>query len=139
MKNKFFCGLILITGITFHTSCKKNNLETGNIKSVTLYNCSEKTIEPYICFDSLIDDSRCPQGVECIWAGTALIKVSFHETNNTHILLMASLKGFHALSYTNDTTINGYRIMFTDLKPYPNLDIQALPQNKVVASFNISH
>lgn len=136
MKNKSFCWLVLITGITFFTSCKKNNVETGTKKSVTLYNCTVKTNEPYICFDSLITDSRCPKGGECIWQGTAIIKIRFHETDNTHSILM-SLKGFPGLGYISDTAINGYQIIFTDLKPYPDINVPA--PEKIEASFIISH
>lgn len=136
MKKKSFCWLVLITGITFFTSCKKNNVETGNKKSVTLYNCTVKTNEPYICFDSLITDSRCPKEVECIWQGTAIIKIRFHETGNTHSILM-SLKGFPGLGYISDTAINGYQIIFTDLKPYPDINVPA--PEKIEASFIISH
>jgi hypothetical protein len=83
----------------------------------------------------LIIDSRCPKGGECIWQGTAVIKISFHETSNTYSTLM-SLKGYPDLGYTSDTTINGYRIIFTDLNPYPDSNVPA--PEKVEASFIIS-
>jgi hypothetical protein len=89
----------------------------------------------FTCFDSLLTDSRCPAGAVCFWQGTALIKISVHEAANTHSFVM-SLKGFPGLSYPGDTTINGYTIIFTDLKPYPAINGPGDETSK--ASFSIT-
>ena len=128
MKNNVPARILSIFFMLFvFSSCKKDELKTAasdtkNITGtkVTLYTCSEKQAEPYICFDSLLTDSRCPANVLCVWEGTALIKVTFHETFNVHQFIM-SLKGFPPVGYTDDTTINGYRIIFTKLDPYPSI------------------
>lgn len=106
-------------------SCKKDkNVVPDEPNSVRLYNCSDKNInvEPYICFDSLIADSRCPAGMECIWAGYVLIKVSFHENSNTHVFNMVSPAVNPIFGGVNDTTINGYKIVFTGLSTYSDAD-----------------
>lgn len=134
MKNDLIAFLIFISLMHFFSGCKKHNLNTGDDVSVTIYNCSEKQTEPYICFDSLLTDCRCPMGTECVWRGTALIKVSFHERGNTHKFTM-SLKEFPSLGYPADTLINGYNITFTKLEPYP--DIQNHHPKELTAYFNI--
>jgi len=136
MKNKFSYCLVIIIGIIFLISCKKINLEEAN-NSATLYNCTSKTIEPYICFDSLIQDSRCPIGAECVWQGTVQIKVSFHDGTQAYPIKM-ELGKFPFAGYTNDTTINGYRIIFTDLKPYPEVNKPAPSSTAIEAFFSIS-
>lgn len=133
MKEKYFNYLLLIIGIFFTTSCKKASFHD---KSVTLYSCSDKTIEPYICLDSLVEDSRCPIGAECFWQGTVIIQISFHERNHIHKLKM-SLSGFPTLGYPHDTTINGYKIVFTDLKPYPEINKPAPKPTEIKAYFDI--
>src|SRR5665213_2952493 len=106
MKYKFSFLLLLFCVMLLFSRCKKYDLKAINDNSIPIYNCSEKTAGmPYICFDSLIDDSRCPKGVECIWQGTAIIQASFHENGNLHTFKM-SLQGFPTLGHTNDTTIN---------------------------------
>ena len=85
--------------------------------SVNLYQCSPGH-SVYICFDSLVTDSRCPQKIECVWSGNALIKVTFHEGGNSHAFTM-SLHGFPDFGYPSDTLINGYHVIFADLLPYP--------------------
>lgn len=136
MKSNSIYLLAFITGIIFFISCKKINPQLSN-NTVTLYTCSAKTIEPYICFDSLIQDSRCPTGGECVWQGTAQIKISLHERNHIYPIKM-ELRKFPFPGYTNDTTINGYRIIFLDLKPYPDLSKPAPTSTEIKAFFNIS-
>lgn len=103
-------------------ACTKNNTEVTDPSKVTLNNCSKAiaNTSAYICFDSVISESRCPIGVVCIWAGYAMIKTSFHENGNTHSFRMM-IPYINGLGAVNDTTINGYRIVFKDLSPYPDM------------------
>ncbi len=144
MKHTSLALLIFISVAAFFSACKKNNVEAirGKSSGITdadsaiIYQCTGNSVLPYICFDSLLMDSRCPAGVECVWQGTALIKVSFHDAANTHHFIM-SLKGFPGLGFTSDTTINDYHIIFTDLKPYPDINIP--DDEKPTAFFSITH
>lgn len=122
------------------SSCIKAALKTVDGNSIQLYKCSESTAgSPFICFDSLITDSRCPMSpnVECIWQGTAIIQVTFHENENAHTFKM-SLKGYPSLGSPGDTTINGNRIIFTDLKPYPENNKPAPKEKDIKATFSIT-
>lgn len=126
MKCKFFCTVLVLGGIFLLASCKKVALKTVDKNQVALFNCSDSTAQmPYICFDSLLQDSRCPKGRECFWMGTALIKVTFHD-NGEAIPFVMALQGYPNLGHVSDTTINGYKIAFTGLEPYP--DVNTLPQ-----------
>lgn len=118
MKGNLVCLFLLLTGIFAMVSCSKSYRLTSGYQSVELFHCMDKTTGPYICFDSLITDSRCPAGLVCLWQGTALIKISFYEGSDVHKFTM-SLKGYPGLGYPSDTTINGHKISFTDLQPYP--------------------
>lgn len=84
---------------------------------VNLNECSSGQ-SVYICFDSLLTDSRCPQKMECVWQGNSLIKVTFHEGVNSHTFTM-SLRGYSDFGYPSDTLINSHHITFADLLPYP--------------------
>lgn len=107
----------------------KDHVVASDDVSVALYSCQDKATEPYICFDSLIEDSRCPKGMTCVWAGTVLIKVSFHEGSNIHPFKIFLGK---------DTTINGYKIIFTDLTPYPDMDKPVPQPENIRATFSIN-
>lgn len=133
MKFKYIKLLLLIVVIGM-LQCRKADIKPG-IYNVALNDCSGHLAEPYICFDSLIMDSRCPKGVNCVWQGTAQIKVNFHEGGNSHRFDM-SLQNFPSLGITSDTIINGYRIRFEDLLPYPDFDTN--PSTKKVAVISVT-
>ncbi len=133
-KQTIIFGLILMAGLI--SACTKYKLQDPNLQTASLHQCSAKLVEPYICFDSLLTDSRCPEGGVCVWQGNAVIKVTFHESDTAHTFFM-SLKGYPAFGdYQSDTTINGYQISFTNLEPYP--DIHAPDPADKKASFTIT-
>ena len=137
MKKQGMClSLTLILGLLF--GCEKLKVGTGEFHSVQLNECSDNKASTYICFDSLFTDSRCPAGAECVWQGTALIRVTFHEENTAHTFKL-SLKGFPSLGYLADTTVAGYKISFEKLEPYPSIkqgdSIDQIPK----ATFLITH
>ncbi|MEI7735886.1 MAG: hypothetical protein WCI49_10490 [Ferruginibacter sp.] len=133
----FFATATLLIAIT---ACTKNKTEAADPSKVTLSNCSKAAVNTsaYICFDSVVSESRCPIGVVCIWAGYVMIKTSFHENGNTHSfrMMIPYIKGLGA---ANDTAINGYRIVFKDLTPYPDMTkpvpVPAIP----TATIEITH
>lgn len=67
----------------------------------------------WLTFDSLITDSRCPTGAECVWEGNAELSFIFNSIPfnlNTHP------------SFTTDTTILNYHIEMLNVTPYPHID-----------------
>lgn len=135
-KQGTFLSLALFLVMLF--GCQKLKLGTGEFQSVQLNECSDNKASAYICFDSLLTDSRCPAGAECIWQGTALIQVTFHEENTAHTFKM-SLKGFPPLGYPADTTVAGYKISFEKLDPSPSINGDSLMNEIPKATFLITH
>jgi len=72
----------------------------------------DKDGQSYICLDSVLSDSRCPTGVECIWAGEARarFKIEKYQNNPVYIDLKEGAK---------DTLVSGYKFSFIKLLPYP--------------------
>ncbi len=60
---------------------------------------------------AVIDDSRCPQGVQCIWAGTVHTRVTIKTPQGTSEATLELGKSIEK---------NGYTITFTELSPAPN-------------------
>lgn len=56
-----------------------------------------------------ITDSRCPDGVQCVWEGEGVLSLN---VNNSEI----------HLSTLAPTDTLGYTFTITDLSPYPNID-----------------
>ncbi len=67
-----------------------------------------------IKFISVIEDSRCPVGTVCVWAGNARVKVEVvyrHRSRKT-IELNTTVE-------PHDVEIEGYRIRLVDVSPKP--------------------
>ena len=68
-------------------------------------------------FNSVIEDSRCPAGVTCIWAGNAKISVNLIKGKNRSaaIELNTGLEPTHH-------AYSGYEVRLVKLNPYPKAD-----------------
>jgi len=67
-----------------------------------------------IRFVKVIGDSRCPQGVECFWAGEASSQINMTYAGTTYEKVLTQ----SGASTTAQTDFGNYTITF-DLKPYP--------------------
>ena len=91
--------------------------------SVPWKDCSEfenKTDHVTVCLDSLVDDSRYPAGVVCVWQGTAIAKFSVTVNNNQEPVTLSTLK---LPGFPSDTILMGYKIEFVNLLPYPEFNV----------------
>jgi hypothetical protein len=109
--------LAAITLVIFF-SCKKES-DTDTV-SVEVGNCSELPLESedyILCFDSVVEDSRCPANAVCVWQGVAKAKFRFTINNQEHPVTLSTsdLPPY----YSNDTTVAGYHLKLTSLLPYP--------------------
>lgn len=113
----FACMIFLL--IISSAGCHKEEIRKGNfelgdtvvIRISQLLENKENNIR--IRMDSVLNDSRCPLGVECIWAGNATVQFLFSsQINEIGFKLNTTLS-------PKDTLINGYRISLVSLLPYP--------------------
>jgi len=81
-KALFFVALLFIAGCG--TSANPVNAELG--ENINITNGSTVVIagEPlqslHIRFDGIMEDSRCPEGLQCYWAGNAKAKITVNKT-----------------------------------------------------------
>jgi hypothetical protein len=69
-----------------------------------------------VCFNKLLEDSRCPANAVCFWRGAAVAEFTLKTGSGPVTFKLADLK---ILSYTNDTTINNIRFTLKEVTPYP--------------------
>ena len=91
---------------------KSIELKYGEIIKNTDYQIS-------IVLDSVLNDSRCPRGAECIWAGNAQVRFVYSSANSKVSFVLNTLSSFRT-----DSLIDGYRIKLEKLTPYPELGIE---------------
>ena len=77
-------------------------------------------------FVAVVEDSRCPQGTQCVWAGNAKVKVSISKGKKEKTFELDSTRG--------NTVINfqGYDIKFVDLRPQPGEMVKMVAKPKVL-------
>lgn len=127
--------------VLFFTSCDKNNelvgdstfklndtLELGINKSAV--NNSDRLS---ITIDSVLNDSRCPLDVDCVWAGEATVRFIFTNADKESVI---QLKISGDGSPGTDTIIGGYYIQMVDLLPYP-LSTKTILNDEYVAELLI--
>lgn len=109
MKKLIFI-IIAILGVTGAVSAART-------ESVSLYMGQQKTVDSgriTISFLSVVDDSRCPVNVQCVWAGNAKIKIAVAQGRSQS-------QTFELNSALDPRTINayGYEISFGGLTRKP--------------------
>ncbi len=107
--------------VIFLFGCKKNdnsNINSDFLNTVELKvgDCTASLDKSYICFDSVLNDSRCPIGAECFWEGNAVIKVDFIKDGIKHGIQLNTISSFQT-----DTTLDNLNISLIELNPYPDL------------------
>jgi len=70
-----------------------------------------------ITFESVADDSRCPKGVTCVWAGNAQVQilVAFKNRKPLAVPLNTSLE-------PKEIAYRGFKIKLVGLTPYPKVN-----------------
>lgn len=71
----------------------------------------------YICFVRVTEDSRCPEGVVCIWQGNARAEFRYSGSGNEPVVFgLNTYAGF-----TTDTIIGDYKFTLKNVTPYPSV------------------
>lgn len=83
-------------------------------------------------FVSVLEDSRCAEGTNCIWAGNAKLKLKIKKKNG-------AWKTFELNTNIDKNELNfgGYLIKIKELTPTPAANVRINP-NGYVATFSIS-
>lgn len=127
----------LIVGTTLFSSCKSSDSQPTDLVSIGLHQSARLASEVIVRVDS-IQDSRCPTGATCIWAGQAKVKMLLAkgaDSSTVRLILGASLQTdpTKRADSTNVTLSNQtYKVILRDVYPYPTISNLAQPQAAVV-------
>lgn len=117
MKVTFLLTSILVfIGLT---ACKKSSTPRALEGAVLLGDCKTEmfgTERVTICYDALVEDSRCPVDAYCIWEGMAIGKFTFKVNAETHTFNLATKKWS---GENRDTIIANYKLHLENIDPYP--------------------
>jgi hypothetical protein len=99
----------------------KTTVETSIGKSV-------HTLDIDILPLEVTQDSRCPQGVECIWAGTVTLKTSVHSASGTNTIV---------LTLGTPASVAGKKITLNSVAPVAKQSVKLSPAEYLFA-FEVS-
>jgi hypothetical protein len=129
MKTKFILVLLLTLafGAFAAVEAQTRQQQKVQIHKQKRFSRSNLTVK----FVSLVEDSRCPVGTNCVWAGNAKITIEVSKGR--------SKKTFEVNTNTGakGAVFNGYKIELMSLTPVPRENIR-INRNGYVATFAVS-
>lgn len=78
-----------------------------------------KEYEMNVTFKSVLEDSRCPKGVNCIWAGVATAEVELMGISTRPRIIKVSTINDAKKNYSKTQNFNGYSITLANITPAP--------------------
>lgn len=111
--------LLLLSGIVFLSCNKETALPFSAIRAGSCETATVAGAGIEICLDSVMTDSRCPKGMQCVWAGTALARFSISINGESPQVHEMSVEYFPFQMYPPTIIQQGYKITFSTLSPYP--------------------
>ena len=128
MKRAWVC-LIALLAVVPGSTCRKTGLQGRMDVPVTLkqgqwVSFVGRPLE--VAFLRVLQDSRCPKNVQCVWQGDAVIQLQVKSADGGFDVVEARLPGGAA---PTDTTVPwdigaGYRFRLLNLDPYPVAGVQ---------------
>lgn len=79
-----------------------------------------------IHFDSVLTDSRCPQGAECFWEGIAGVRFTISDKGlSSNIVKLYTISSINKQMEWSDSVVSkNLKIKLIDLTPYPSLNLK---------------
>lgn len=121
--------LALFSGCPTATGPSGGTQEAALFSNLTLKVGEEKYVSEgnfYVRFDGVLEDSRCPVGYECLWAGNGEVALSFRIKNDWEAFTL------NTLSEPNQISYGGFVVVIKALDPYPVADQEIDPASYVV-------
>ena len=133
---RYFAFIILILSFT---SCDKKIIDNLGSdlplnKEFVIENGSTKNnLEENISLQmvSVVNDSRCPSDVECVWEGDAEVNLVFNSALGIHPIIL------HTNLASKDTTIGTFTISLIKLDPYP-ISTKVISQSEYKATIFVT-
>ena len=130
MKTRLILSLILIFACAVFLPAKGRTNEQFKLQVNAQKTVTKDKLT--IKFVSVVEDSRCPEDTNCIWAGNAKIRIKLKKGNGAWQTfdLNTNLE-------EKNTKFSGYTLKIIELTPAPRTNIR-INRNGYVATFSIT-
>ncbi|AZI34194.1 hypothetical protein [Kaistella carnis] len=103
-------------------TAKKEQQQASTDKAGVIYlkegeNKFLKEYDMNVTFKRLVEDSRCPKGVQCVWAGNATAEIELMGTYTRPVTLKISTTDNASKGYYTTQEFNGYAISLVEVTP----------------------
>lgn len=106
-----------------------NTIPTKNEGKIIYFNEGENKFLPEfqmnVTFKNIAEDSRCPQGTQCVWAGVAVANVELMSTTSRPMTFQFSTTEVKGKDYHKMQSFNGYTISLKEITPHPTSENSA--------------
>lgn len=126
-KTLLLFGIILLVNCSSQKSVaktpaasEKSSMENKNI--IYFKEGENKFLKEYqmnVTFKRISEDSRCPQGTQCIWSGVAVADVELMSTTSRPVMVRFSTQEVSGKDFHKSHYFNGYKISLIEVTPYP--------------------
>lgn len=72
-----------------------------------------------ITFKEIIEDSRCPEGVTCVWAGVAIVEIEVMTPSSRPRTIQLATMDLPNRNLKNTENVYGYNFTLKSVNPYP--------------------
>lgn len=123
---KYLIILILFSGTACEEVLVERPLKTGKEFTFQINKTYTSEDESFSLKITDIGDSRCPEGVVCVWQGEVTVKGEWTENNSK------STFELHSVLTDQQKQPEGYTIKLIDAKPYPKYGDESRPEDLLV-------
>jgi hypothetical protein len=113
------------------TSIKASLGQAFNIKIGQEASISSRQLT--LKFLSVLEDSRCPQGTNCIWQGNGKVNIELTLTGQTSYVVELNT----ARSLKSEAKYLIYKVSLLDLQPYPS-EASTIQQSDYIATMRVT-
>lgn len=123
---KFLVVLFLFTTASCEEIVTNKTFPIGREFSLRMNELYASSDGQYTIEITEINDSRCPQGVQCVWEGEVVIKGEWTDNKDK------STFEVHSVVKGQDTQPEGFIIEIKDVRPYPKFGTDTKPEDLVI-------
>lgn len=123
-----YAFLILFTALFYLLSCGKNDSEIlesrqnhffeydreFDLQAGDIAISSDGKVK--VGFENVLEDSRCPSDVECVWAGQVKVQIGFFTDGKDSLKQVIILEG---KALAEPWLLEGYSVKLISVEPYP--------------------
>lgn len=132
MKTRFILPALILTLVCGAFSLAAAAAQTGERQHIRIGKQKRfSSAALAVRFVSVVEDSRCPEGANCIWAGNARIKIEVGKGREKETFELNTGVG------AKEAVFKGYKIELLSLTPAPK-ENASIDRDSYVASFAVS-